>query len=239
MQLIAGVDLWEGQVVRLQRGDFSQRVVYGSWEEVGRRLWEAGLRRWHVVDLQGAQAGQLIQKETLRRLRESFPEVQMSLGGGIRSEADLIWALEAGFEWVVIGSVAVLEPALLRSWIQTYGGKRFIIAADARGDKVTLKGWQEESLLEAKALIRAWAVMGIAAFLSTQVERDGTLEGVDVGFYERLVGLSAGIPILASGGIRGPEDLDALRKVGVYGAIVGRALYEENSIPAWVKNYVS
>jgi phosphoribosylformimino-5-aminoimidazole carboxamide ribotide isomerase len=126
----------------------------------------------------------------------------------------------------------------LRGWIQRYGGERFIIAADAKSGKVALKGWQEESLLEAKALIRAWAVMGVAAFLSTQVERDGTLEGVDGYFYERLVALSAGVPIIASGGRRGPEDLEVLRQAGVHGAVVGRALYEEGQIPAWVKNYV-
>jgi len=238
MQVIAGVDLWEGEVVRLRQGDFEARRAYGGWEEIGRRLQEAGLKRWHIVDLEGARAGHLVQKETLQRLRAAFPEVRMSIGGGIRSEAELVWAMQTGFDWVVVGSVAVLEPELLRSWIQRYGGARFIIAADAKGGKVALKGWQEESLLEAKALIRAWAVMGIAAFLSTQVERDGTLEGVDKHFYERLVALSAGVPILASGGIRGAEDLEVLRQVGVQGAIVGRALYEEGQIPAWVKNYV-
>ena len=238
MQVIAGVDLWEGEVVRLRQGDFEVRQAYGGWEEIGTRLWEGGLRRWHVVDLEGARAGHLVQKETLQRIRAAFPEVRMSLGGGIRSEADLAWAMDTGFDWVVVGSVAVLSPDLLRGWIQRYGGERFIIAADAKGGKVALKGWQEESLLEAKALIRAWAVMGVAAFLSTQVERDGTLEGVDGYFYERLVALSAGVPILASGGIRGPEDLEVLRQVGVQGAVVGRALYEEGQIPAWVKNYV-
>ncbi len=238
MQVIAGVDLWEGEVVRLRQGDFEARQAYGGWEEVGERLREAGLKRWHIVDLEGARAGHLVQKETLQRLRAAFTEVRMSLGGGIRSEAELVWAMETGFDWVVVGSVAVLSPDLLRSWIQRYGGGRFIIAADARGGKVALKGWQEESLLEAKALIRAWTVMGIAAFLSTQVERDGTLEGVDKHFYERLVALSAGVPILASGGIRGPEDLEVLRQVGVQGAIVGRALYEEGQIPAWVESYV-
>ncbi len=239
MQLIAGIDLWEGRVVRLMQGDFSRRIEYGSWKEIASRLWEAGVRRWHVVDLQGAQAGQLIQRETLQALRNAFPQVQMSLGGGIRSEADLIWALEQKFDWVVIGSLAVMEPALVRSWIQTYGGEHFIIAADARGGRVTMKGWQEEALIEAKALIRAWALMGISAFLSTQVERDGSLSGVDESFYGRLVGLSAGVPILASGGIRGPQDLDALGRVGVKGAIVGRALYEDGSIPDWVKAYAS
>jgi len=238
MQVIAGVDLWEGEVVRLRQGDFEVRQAYGGWEEIGARLWEVGLRRWHVVDLEGARAGHLVQKETLQRIRAAFPEVQMSLGGGIRSEADLAWAMDTGFDRVVVGSVAVLSPDLLRGWIQRYGGERFIIAADAKGGKVALKGWQEESLLEAKALIRAWAVMGVAAFLSTQVERDGTLEGVDGYFYERLVALSAGVPIIASGGIRGPEDLEVLRQAGVQGAVVGRALYEEGQFPAWVKNYV-
>ena len=85
MQVIAGVDLWEGEVVRLRQGDFEARQAYGGWEEIGTRLWEVGLRRWHVVDLEGARAGHLVQKETLQRIRAAFPEVQMSLGGGIRS----------------------------------------------------------------------------------------------------------------------------------------------------------
>jgi phosphoribosylformimino-5-aminoimidazole carboxamide ribotide isomerase len=211
--------------------------VYGPWEKIGQRFWEAGLHRWHVVDLEGAKAGHLVQKERLSALRKAFPEVRTSLGGGIRSEADLQWALGEGFDWVVIGSMAVLEPAAVRAWILTYGPSHFILAADARDGKVALKGWQEEALIEAQVLIRAWAPLGVAAFLSTQVERDGLLTGVDVPFYGRLVGFSPGIPIIASGGIRGPEDLEALRQVGVSAAVVGRALYEQETFPLWIRSY--
>ncbi len=205
MQVIAGVDLWEGEVVRLRQGDFEARKAYGGWEEIGTRLWEVGLRRWHVVDLEGARGGHLVQKETLQRIRAAFPEVRMSLGGGIRSEADLAWAMDTGFDWVVVGSVAVLSPDLCGGGFSAMAGSGSSLRRMPRAARSPSKAGKKSRFWKPGALIRAWAVMGVAAFLSTQVERDGTLEGVDGYFYQRLVALSAGIPILASGVFGGPR----------------------------------
>lgn len=238
MQVIAGVDLWEGQIVRLQQGDFKNRTVYGDWREVGHLLAEGGLTQWHVVDLEGARAGKLTQKSTLKALREAFPSIRMSVGGGVRSDADLSWALEQGFDWIVIGSLAVQNPDLVRMWLSRYGSERFVLAADARGGRIALRGWQEEVALLSHAFIRAWSPTRIAAFLCTQVERDGLLSGPDPAYYERLVGLSGGVPIWASGGIRSREDIEALAKVGVSGVVVGRALYEPTLSRERIKSFL-
>ncbi len=238
MQVIAGIDLWEGQAVRLQRGDFAQRTIYGTWEEVGRLLQAGGLSQWHVVDLEGARAGELVQKAALAKVRQAFPDIRMSIGGGIRSEADLSWVLDQGFEWIVLGSLAVQKPELVRSWILRYGAERFVLAADARDGRITLRGWQEEASLLSHAFIRAWSPTRIAAFLCTQVERDGLLSGSDPSYYEKLVGLSGGVPIWASGGIRAKEDIDALAQVGVAGVVVGRALYEPALSPERLRAFL-
>lgn len=238
MHLIPGIDLWAGQVVRLWQGDFSQRQVVGeSPRETGQRFLRWGLRRWHVVDLEGARKGSLQQKEVLLALRRSFSQVQMSLGGGLRTQADVAWALEAGFDWVVVGSAAVLKTQEVQRWMDQWGSQRFILASDLREGQVAMQGWQERSSISVEAFLKTWQPRAPAAFLCTQVERDGTLAGPDVELYRRLQQVAWPVPVIASGGIRGPEDLDALKQAGLAAAIVGKALYTDPTASEWAFRY--
>ncbi len=224
--------------MRLWQGDFAQRQVVGeSPTETGQRFLQWGLRRWHVVDLEGARQGALQQKEVLLRLRQTFPQVQMSLGGGLRSQAEVAWALEAGFDWVVIGSAAVLDPPKVQRWMDQWGPHRFILASDIREGQVAVHGWQQRTPLSVEAFLTAWRPMAPAAFLCTQVERDGTLAGPDVELYRFLQQVAGSVPVIASGGIRGPEDLQALAQVGLPAAIVGKALYTDPHASQWASQY--
>jgi len=238
MRLIPGIDLWAGQVVRLWQGDFAQRqVVAESPLHIGERFLRWGLRRWHLVDLEGAQKGTLQQKALLLELRQRFPQVEMSLGGGVRTEADVAWALGAGFDWVVVGSAAVLEPHQVQRWMEKWGPHRFILASDIREGQVVVHGWQEQAPLSAQAFLAAWQAKAPAAFLCTQVERDGTLSGPNVELYREWQRVAHPVPVVASGGIRGPEDLEALAQAGLVAAIVGKALYTDPTASAWVPRY--
>lgn len=240
MQIIAAIDLWEGQVVRLWQGDFARRETMGSSpEEMGERFLAWGLRRWHVVDLMGARQGQLRQKNTLECLRNRFPQVQMSLGGGLRTEAEIEWALAAGFDWVVLGSVAVTQPEAVAQWMQRWGRERFILAADARGEYIAIAGWQSTTAMTVEAFLTRWKALQPAAFLCTQVERDGTLKGPAIEWLAQVQAVAAPVPVIASGGIRGGEDLEALRQAGLSAAVVGKALYTDPQAQVWVRRFSS
>lgn len=238
MQVIPAIDIWEGQVVRLWQGDFTQRqVIEEAPEAVGNRFLAWGLHRWHVVDLSGAKAGHLKQKALLVQLRESFPQVQMSVGGGIRRHEEVAWAIEAGFEWVVVGSVAVEAPTEVEKWMDKWGPERFILAADARGDWLAIRGWQHATQYAVGAFLRRWRVYPIAGFLCTQIERDGTLVGPDLAWYQKLQAEAGPVPLIASGGIRGPQDIEALQAIGIPYAVVGKALYADPDPSRWVTAY--
>ncbi|MCS6895774.1 MAG: 1-(5-phosphoribosyl)-5-[(5-phosphoribosylamino)methylideneamino] imidazole-4-carboxamide isomerase [Bacteroidia bacterium] len=226
MQVIAAIDLWEGQVVRLRRGEFSAiEKVADSPLHAAQQLKEWGMRWWHIVDLSGAKAGGLIQRDFLSELRRAFPEVKMNLGGGLRSIDDIDWGIKAGFDFLVIGSLAIEAPGILEELIQTYGAERFILAADVRGGYVAYRGWQAVTPLSVEDFIQQWQQKGVTTFLCTHIDRDGMLGGPDISFYQSIQNTARSARIIASGGIRHPEDLDALAKVGISAAVVGKALY--------------
>ncbi|MEN3041000.1 MAG: 1-(5-phosphoribosyl)-5-[(5-phosphoribosylamino)methylideneamino] imidazole-4-carboxamide isomerase [Bacteroidia bacterium] len=232
MQVIAAIDLWEGNVVRLRRGEFTAiEKVADSPLQAARQLREWGLRWWHLVDLSGAKEGQLVQKELLYELRQSFPEVTMNLGGGLRSVEAVEWGIKAGFDFLVLGSLAIEDPELVDRLIQTYGADRFILAADVRGGCIAYRGWQTVAPIAVEDFIQRWHQKGVTTFLCTQVDRDGMLSGPDIRFYQTLQMAAYPARIIASGGIRHPADIEALARVGISAAIVGKALYADP--PAW------
>ncbi|MCX7606988.1 MAG: 1-(5-phosphoribosyl)-5-[(5-phosphoribosylamino)methylideneamino] imidazole-4-carboxamide isomerase [Bacteroidia bacterium] len=240
MQVIPAIDVWEGEAVRLWQGDFGMRERFSrSLEAVGQRFLSWGVQRWHVVDLEGAKEGRVKQKDVLFRLRQAFPSVKISLGGGLRTEAEIEWALQAGFDWVVLGSAVVEQPENeVALWLQRWGAAQFIIAADTRKGCLTTQGWQREAPIRVGDFVQQWRDTGIAGLLCTQVERDGTLLGPDVAFYRELQALASPVPIIASGGIRGPQDLESLQAAGISMAIVGKALYVDPTAPEWIQKYI-
>lgn len=237
MQLIAAIDLWGGRVVRLRQGDFqAQEEISANPLALGERLLSWGLHWWHIVDLMGAK-GESPQWMLLESLRRNFPQVRMNLGGGLRSDAAVARAVEAGFDHLVIGSAAVETPAHLSAWIRLYGAERFILAADLRGGQIAVRGWQAVAPIPVERFLSDWCAAGIRLFLCTEVERDGMLSGPDPALYAKLVAQAAPAHIIASGGIRNGEDLQALAGVGVTAAVVGKALYTDPRAPEWIRNF--
>lgn len=224
MELIPAIDLLDGRVVRLHQGDYAAVTRYSEDPVAQARAFaEAGARRLHVVDLEGARSGGAAHAHVIEAiLAEVGLEVQV--GGGVRSrEAAERW-LEAGARRVVLGTVAVREPELARSLCAAHPG-RIVIAIDARGEQVAVEGWREDSGAEVRELAERADGWGAAAILYTDIARDGTGEGPAV---DRTAALQRGVraTVIASGGIGSLSHLEALREAGVKAAVCGRALYD-------------
>ncbi len=228
MIAIPAIDLLEGQAVRLAEGDRARATVYESDPRVlVGRFAEAGAKRIHVVDLDGAFAGRPCQLELIRELVTSAHAlgVKVEVGGGLRSRQAIESLLQqTGADMAVVGTLAVREPAVVEALCREYPG-RLIIAVDGRADRVAIAGWQETSETTIAALAAAAQRWGAAALLYTDVPRDGLQGGPAVAATADLQ-RAVEIPVIASGGVGSLADLDALRSAGVRAVVLGRALYE-------------
>ena len=227
MIVIPAIDLMGGEVVRLAEGDPARATVYsGDPRAQIRAFARAGARRVHVVDLDGALAGEPRQLPRIAELAAAARHdgLQLQVGGGIRSSAAAAAALEVGADLVVIGTLAVRAPMEAMALCERYPG-RVIVAIDARDGKVAIDGWQERTHVAASTLAIDAHAWGAAALLYTDVARDGLQGGADVAATAALQRLVP-IPVIASGGVGSLADLDALRAAGVQAVVLGRALYE-------------
>jgi phosphoribosylformimino-5-aminoimidazole carboxamide ribotide isomerase len=222
--VIPAVDLVGEQVVRLEQGEFDRVVAREADPEAYiRRLVEAGGRLVHVVDLDGARSGRP-RPELVRRLVEAAVPAAVQASGGVRSLADAERLLETGASRIVVGTAAFAEPDALETFASAFGD-RLVVAVDIKDGHVAVGGWRRQTGLTAEEAAERCAAAGVSRLLCTAVERDGTLGGPDLDLLRRVRERS-GLPVLAAGGVRSREDLDAIEEIGCEGAIVGRALLE-------------
>ena len=227
--LIPAIDLKDGQCVRLRQGDLQDATIFSDHPGKMARHWcDRGARRIHVVDLNGAIAGRPKNDAAVRAIIEAVgPDIPVQIGGGIRDLETIERYLDDGASFVVIGTAAVKNPGLLKDACAAFPGQ-IIVSIDARDGKVATDGWSKLSGHEVIDLARKFENDGVSSILYTDIGRDGMLSGVNVEATVRLA-QAIDIPILASGGIAGMADIEALSRVeseGVMGAILGRALYE-------------
>jgi len=225
--LYPAIDLKGGQVVRLRRGEMDQATVYADDPaRQARAFIEAGFAWLHVVDLDGAFAGRPANAEAVRAILAAVPGAKVQLGGGIRSMAVAEAWLAAGVSRIILGSAAVKDPAFARAACRAFPG-RVALGIDAREGMVATEGWAETSDIPAADLARRFEDSGAAAVIYTDIARDGMLGGVNVAATAALA-RAVSLPVIASGGVAGVEDLIALRGAGagIAGAIIGRALYD-------------
>lgn len=228
MLIIPAIDLKDGQCVRLKQGRMDDSTVFGSDPVSMAQRWvDAGARRLHLVDLNGAFAGEPINGEAVKAIARANPALPIQIGGGIRN-ADIIEAyLSAGVSYVIIGTKAVKEPQFVTDMCKQFPGK-IIVGIDAQDGMVATDGWAEVSTVKAVDLARQFASDGVSSIVYTDIARDGMMQGVNV---EATVALAeaCGIPVIASGGVTNMDDIYALKAVaarGILGAITGRAIYE-------------
>ena len=228
MLMIPAIDLKEGRCVRLRQGRMEDDTVFSDDPvEVARRWYDAGARRLHLVDLDGAFAGEPRHAEVIAAIHAEFPELPLEVGGGIRNFETIDAYLDAGVSWVIIGTQAVRDPDFVAAACERHPG-HIIVGLDARDGKVAVEGWAEASDLDAVKFARSFAKSGVSAIIYTDIGRDGMLQGVNVEATANIA-RAAGVPVIASGGMKSLEDVRRLAESaepGIEGAIIGRALYE-------------
>jgi phosphoribosylformimino-5-aminoimidazole carboxamide ribotide isomerase len=226
-RVVPAVDLFGDEAVRLEQGDFARVSVRVEPEELVRRFAAAGARLVHLVDLDGARDGG-IRQDLIGRLAEAAAPAKVQASGGIRSSADAEQLLAAGAARVLVGTAALAEPDALDQFVADLGD-RLVVAIDVRAGRVAVRGWLEDTGLDAVEVARRCAEAGVSRILCTAIERDGMLGGPDLDLLS-AVRKASDLPVLAAGGIRSQADLAAVAAIGCEGAVVGRALLD-GSLP--------
>lgn len=226
-EIIPSIDILDGQCVRLAQGSYDEVTIYAPNPADAARRWaEHSIPRFHVVDLDGARDGVRANAPAIREIVEIMQEVPVQLGGGIRSLADVEAALELGIDRVVMGTVALKNPQLVREAAHQFPG-RVVLGIDAKDGRVAVEGWVDVSEITAEELARRFEDAGIAAIVYTDIRRDGMLAGANLDETQALAE-SVEIPVIVSGGIASIADIEgalARRGSGIMGAILGRSLY--------------
>jgi len=225
MEIIPAIDIIEGKCVRLIRGNFKSTKVYSTDPvKIARLFQKAGLKRLHLIDLEGAKEGKIKNWETIEKIAKNV-NLLIEFGGGIRDEREIKKLLNLGIDKVILGSLALKEPEKFKRIIQKFQDK-IIVAVDILGKKICYRGWQEKAKINIDYFLKNLIKLGIRTVIFTDIERDGTLKGPNFSLYKKLVSKFPNLEIIASGGVRNKEDLKKLSKIGLSGAIIGKAIYE-------------
>lgn len=226
IEIIPAIDLIDGQCVRLTQGDYARRTVYSSDPAEIARSYEAiGVRRLHVVDLDGAKAAAPKNLDTLRKIAAAT-KLDVQYGGGIKSGEALEAVLAAGANRAICGSVAITAPERFEEWIAAYGAEHIVLGADSRGGKVAINGWQESAETDVQTIVRRFAARGLRQVICTDISRDGMLAGPNFDLYAALQTEFPEVEITVSGGISTIDDLGRLDAMGLRSVVVGKAIYE-------------
>mgnify|MGYP001612970151 FL=1 len=226
MLILPAIDIYNGKCVRLRQGNFEAQTLYSeSPTQVAQSFLEDGLSHLHVVDLEGAQAGQLRNWKVILSIL-LLKGIHVQVGGGIRSADDARRLLDAGAARIIVGSLAIQAPTVIEEWISEFGTDRIVVAMDICDGVIAYKGWLEKAYLSPTTFINKMQTLGLKSYLCTDIRRDGMLQGPNVELYAKLRMEFPTIELIASGGVSSIDDLQRLDRVGCSGAIVGKAIYE-------------
>ena len=226
MEIIPAIDIIDGKCVRLTQGDYAQKKIYNEHPlEVAKEFEGAGLQRLHLVDLDGAKAGQVKNWKVLETIAAKTG-LTIDFGGGIKQQEDVNIVFNSGAALATVGSIAVKNEAELVKWFMTFGADKFLLGADVKDEKITIGGWLETTDIWIYDFIEKYIGYGIQQIFCTDVSKDGKLEGPAVELYKNIVQKFPALHFIASGGVSSIDDLHALCDAGCSGAIVGKAIYE-------------
>lgn len=226
MTIIPAIDIINGKCVRLTHGDYAQQKVYNENPvEVAKEFEEAGITRLHVVDLDGAKAGKIINLKVLEAIA-SQTKLVIDFGGGIKKINDIENVFNAGAAIATIGSVAVKHPELLEEWLMEFGADKFLIGADVLEEKIKISGWLEDGDINIFDFIGKMIGLGVTNIFCTDISKDGAMQGPSVDLYKKIIDEHPEINLIASGGVTTIDDVIKLKEIGCTGAIIGKAIYE-------------
>ncbi len=228
IELIPAIDIIDGKCVRLVQGQYQQKKIYAEQPlQVARQLEGLGISRLHLVDLDGAKAGKVVNLDILRSIAENTALI-IDFGGGIKGDEDIESVFDAGADMITAGSIAVRDRAKVEKWLLQYGPEKIILGADTRDGKISINAWQEDTKIEIYDFVQGYMDLGIIRLICTDIARDGMLGGTALDMYKALKEKFPTLEIIASGGVSGMADIRELDKAGIDGVIFGKAFYEGN-----------
>ncbi len=226
MEIIPAIDIIDGKCVRLTQGDYAQKTIYNENPlEVAKQFEDAGLKRLHLVDLDGAKAG-TVQNWKVLQVIAANTSLSIDFGGGIKQDKDLNIVFESGAAFATVGSLAVKSPETFVQWLDTYGADKFLLGADVKEQKIAVAGWLETTDISIFDFMEDYLSKGVKQVFCTDVSKDGKLEGPSIELYQSILEKFPAAYFIASGGVSSMDDLYALKEIGCSGAIVGKAIYE-------------
>ncbi len=226
IQLIPAIDVIDGKCVRLTKGDYDKKRVYeGSPIDMAKRFEDAGFKRLHIVDLDGAKSKHIVNIDVLKRITDSTNLI-VDFGGGIKTEDDIKKAFDNGASLVTVGSVSVTHKDLFLSWLDTFGADSMILGADVREGKISINGWKEDTDEDIIPFLKFYVDKGVKNVLCTDISKDGMLQGVSLALYKNIIERFPEINLIASGGVSGIDDIRRLNEAGIPSVVFGKSIYD-------------
>jgi len=226
IQIIPAIDLIDGKCVRLSQGDYSRKIIYNENPlEVAKMFEAAGILRLHLVDLDGAKKGKITNLHVLEKIAANT-SLTVDFGGGVKTEDDFASILSAGAKYVAVGSVAVKNPEMFALWLHKFGASQILLGTDVNDRKLAVSAWQEATEIDIFDFLNEKTKQGITNIFSTDIAKDGMLQGASTELYAAILKEFPQINLIASGGISTIEDVHEVQEVGCSGVIIGKAIYE-------------
>lgn len=238
IELIPAIDIIGGRCVRLSQGDYERQTTYDAEPaDMVKRFADCGVKRVHVVDLDGAKAAQPENLPTLEKMA-GIDGVSIEWGGGLKTETAVRQVFDAGAAYAIVGSVAAKQPDLFTTWLNAFGAERMLLGADVREGKVSVSGWQEDLNLGIEALIDTFQPHGLRQVICTDISRDGMLQGPSFDLYTQLQAAYPDIDFTVSGGISSMDDIRRLDSLNLRKVIIGKAIYEGRISLKEIETYI-
>ena len=238
IDIIPAIDIIDGKCVRLSQGDYNNQKVYSNSPlDVAKEFEDYGLRRLHLVDLDGAKSKHIVNYRTLEQIA-AHTSLTIDFGGGIKTEKDLAIALECGAQMVTVGSIAASNSALFEEWLQEFGPQKIILGADAKDEKIAVNGWLEGSNLQLLPYLEQYYGKGITQVLCTDIRQDGMLQGPSTDLYKKIMQQIPSLYLIASGGVSSMNDIRNLDAAGIPAVVTGKAIYENRITLKEIQNFI-
>ena len=225
IELIPAIDIIDGKCVRLTKGDYNTKTVYGNPVEMALMLADKGFERLHIVDLDGAKSKHIVNVKVLSEIT-SKTKLKVDFGGGIKTDDDIKMAFDNGAALVTIGSVAISNPELFDGWLEKYGADKIILGADVRNGRISINGWKEDSDTKLLPFLERYVKHGVKNVLCTEILKDGMMGGTAVELYSEIMNAYPTLHLIASGGVSKQEDINELNRRGIPAVVFGKSIYE-------------